>query len=150
MVGGISKLIAAFSADAAPDEVVTVIDRDWGSGEGWRTLGFRPLKRLPPVTFYVGPDGRRCHLGTGPNPHRRRLPDEVRAALEQHTCERDAASNVEDVEDQDADPDMAAAVEPEANKNDDEDQDDDERFLASRGYFPVRDAGAERHLLRIT
>ena len=48
MVGGISKLLSAFAREAGPDEIVTVIDRDWGEGGGWATLGFRPLRRLPP------------------------------------------------------------------------------------------------------
>ena len=38
VVGGISKLISAFKQDQSPHEIVTVIDRDWGSGEGWSTL----------------------------------------------------------------------------------------------------------------
>ena len=50
----ISKLLKAFQRDADPDEIVTVIDRDWGAGDGWATLGFQPLKRLPPVTFTSG------------------------------------------------------------------------------------------------
>ena len=65
-----------------PDECVTVIDRDWGAGGGWGSLGFEPLRRLPPVTFYIGPDGKRCHPGTGANPHRRRLPAELSSAVE--------------------------------------------------------------------
>ena len=112
VVGGISKLIAAFRRDAKPDELVTVIDRDWGEGGGWSTLGFRPLRKLPPVTFYVGPDGRRCHPGSGPNPHRRRLPADIATAVQEMASEEDAT-----------------------------------RFLSTRGFFPVRDAGAERHLL---
>ena len=129
VVGGISKLLAAFTRDASPDEIVTVIDRDWGAGDGWRTLGFTPLKKLPPVTFFVGPDGLRCHPGAGPNPHRRRLPpqilDDLAASGEQ------AAPTDDDVESDEAE----AAT---------------ERFLAARGYFAVRDAGAERHLKMVT
>ena len=123
VVGGISKLLSAFIADADPDEIVTVIDRDWGSGEGWQTLGFRPLKKLPPVTFYVGPDGLRCHPGEGPNPHRRRLPPDVAAALQaasSATAEKAGSSNF------------------------------DHETLATLDFFPVRDAGAERHLLVVT
>ena len=66
------------------------------------------------MTFYVGPDGRRCHPGAGPNPHRRRLPPALAAAIDA----------------------MAPA--------------EAERFLASHDYYPVHDAGAERHLLLIT
>ena len=112
VVGGITKLMAAFRRDAAPDEIVTVIDRDWGEGGGWGLLGFQPLKQLPPVSFYIGPDGRRCHLGRGPNPHRRRLPEELAAAVE----------------------DLPSALHV-------------NQFLAHHNYFPVHDAGAERHLL---
>ena len=115
VVGGISKLLSAFAREAEPDEIVTVIDRDWGEGGGWATLGFRPLRRLPPVTFFVGPDGRRCHLGAGSNPHRRRLPP----ALQAEASEAEGEGG-------------DALV---------------ERRLARRGYFPVSDAGAERHLL---
>ena len=129
-MGGISKLLTAFSRDAAPDEVVTVIDRDWGAGGGWATLGFQPLKRLPPVTFFIGPDGLRCHPGTGPNPHRRRLPPHVVEALE--------AQRASEPEDGGIDGGPADDTDREAEL---------ERFLAEQGYFAVRDAGAERHLL---
>ena len=81
VMGGISKLIAAFRRETLPDECVTVIDRDWGAGGGWGTLGFTSLRKLPPTTFYVGPDGRRCEAGAGPNPHRRRLPDDLASAV---------------------------------------------------------------------
>ena len=121
VVGGISKLISAFKQDQSPHEIVTVIDRDWGSGEGWSTLGFTPLRRLPPVTFFVGPDGRRCHPGVGPNPYRRRMPDEIISELEQRLCTNAA--------------DMTGGNAAERE------------FLATKGYFPVHDAGAERHLL---
>ena len=141
VVGGISKLLKAFARDAAPDEVVTVIDRDWGAGGGWATLGFRPLKRLPPVTFYVGPDGLRRHPGSGPNPHRRRLPAEVIAALEEEQAKED---------------DHTAAISPittsgvAAAAGAYEAAAAAERLLAARGYYAVRDAGAERHLLLLT
>ena len=115
------------SYEQAMDEIVTVIDRDWGAGDGWRTLGFTPLKKLPPVTFFVGPDGLRCHPGVGPNPHRRRLPPQILDAL--------AASGEQAAADDDDSDEAEAAT---------------ERFLAARGYFAVRDAGAERHLKMVT
>ena len=85
-------------------------------------LGFRPLRRLPAVTFYVGPDGRRCHPGVGPNPHRRRLPVAVQDAL-------------------------MAAVPAEGQGSREAAEAAAEAFLATHGYYPIRDAGAERHLL---
>lgn len=129
VVGGISKLLKAFERDAEPDEIVTVIDRDWGAGGGWATLGFRPLKKLSPVTFFVGPDGLRCHPGSGPNPHRRRLPPDVLAELED-ACNKEVPAMLE------GDSEWRAKRE--------------EDLLADKGYFAVRDAGAERHLLMIT
>lgn len=130
VVGGISKLIAAFVRDAHPDEIVTVIDRDWGAGGGWATLGFTSLKKLPPVTFYVGADGLRCHPGAGPNPHRRRLPPELFESLEAMRHDDASAGDGDSTAD---DADTAA-----------------ERFLAAQGFYPVNDAGAERHLLLVT
>ena len=79
VAGGISKLIKAFSNELAPDDVVTSVDADWGDGEGWTTLGFERTRRMPPETFWIGPDGRRCHAtGNAANPHRRRLPEPLR------------------------------------------------------------------------
>ncbi|KAJ1445690.1 hypothetical protein M885DRAFT_400611, partial [Pelagophyceae sp. CCMP2097] len=40
VVGGITKLLAAFSKDHRPDDIVTVVDRDFGSAAGWEKIGF--------------------------------------------------------------------------------------------------------------
>lgn len=45
VVGGITKLIAAFRKDREVDDVVTNIDRDWGGGSGWRAIGFETVRR---------------------------------------------------------------------------------------------------------
>ena len=95
VVGGISKLIAAFRRETLADECVTVIDRDWGAGGGWASLGFRSLRKLPPTTFYVGPDGRRCEAGAGPNPHRRRLPEELASAVAAMQAEGSTAAEAD-------------------------------------------------------
>lgn len=67
VVGGISKLLAAFVRDVHPDDIITVLDRDWGSTggqNGWRTqLGFATVAVMPPVPMVVGiRDGVRRHL----------------------------------------------------------------------------------------
>ena len=73
-------MIAAFRREMAPDDIVTVVDRDWGAGGGWGSLGFACVQRLPPASFYVGPDGERCHaMGTGRNPYRTQLPQSLLA-----------------------------------------------------------------------
>jgi hypothetical protein len=64
IVGGISKLISAFVKDQNVDDIVTVIDRDWGIGQSnWYTLGFRTVVTMLPIPMVIhGKDGRRRHL----------------------------------------------------------------------------------------
>jgi hypothetical protein len=65
-VGGITKLIAGFCRDYAPDDIVTVIDRDWGDGRGWEGIGFDKVNIMPPLLMAVGDDGiRRYFVGAG-------------------------------------------------------------------------------------
>ncbi|KAL1507928.1 hypothetical protein AB1Y20_007532 [Prymnesium parvum] len=78
VVGGISKLIAAFTRELEPDDIITVVDRNWGAGDGWGSFGFEQVQRMPPSTFFVGSSGERCHVyGSGRNPYRRQLPSEL-------------------------------------------------------------------------
>ncbi len=66
VVGGITKLIAGFCRDFAPDDLVTCIDRDWGDGEGWKSIGFERVHVMPPLLMAVGDDGiRRYLVGAG-------------------------------------------------------------------------------------
>ena len=52
VVGGISKLLSAFVAEMTPDDVVTVVDRDWGV----------PMAEPPvPSPFHLAPHSCRCH-----------------------------------------------------------------------------------------
>ena len=70
VVGGISKLIAAFNKEHSPDDIVTVIDRDWGTGsKSWHLLGFETVQTMPPLPMAIGEDGIRRHLiGAGITP----------------------------------------------------------------------------------
>ena len=66
VVGGISKLIAAFAKDYNPDDIITTIDRDFGSAEGWKSLGFEVVQQHPPRAMAVSLDGTRHALfGSG-------------------------------------------------------------------------------------
>jgi len=38
-------------------DIVTVIDRDWGGGENWHTVGFETVQVLPPLCMVIGPSG---------------------------------------------------------------------------------------------
>ena len=53
VVGGISKLVKTFIRNHSPDDIVTVIDRDWGGAGGWYALGFEPCQSLPPSLWVV-------------------------------------------------------------------------------------------------
>lgn len=53
VVGGISKLVKTFVRNHSPDDIVTVIDRDWGPANGWYSLGFEPCQSLPPSLWVV-------------------------------------------------------------------------------------------------
>jgi len=54
LVGGITKLLAAFVKDVAPDDIMTCIDRDWGTGfDNWYSIGFENVDVMPPVCMVV-------------------------------------------------------------------------------------------------
>lgn len=53
VIGGITKLVSAFCRELAPDDLVTCIDRDWGSGEGWQPIGFDKVAVMPPLVMAV-------------------------------------------------------------------------------------------------
>ena len=63
VVGGITKLIKAFVIDQKPDDIITVVDRDWGSASGWHSLGFETVHIMSPLIMVVAAeDGVRRHL----------------------------------------------------------------------------------------
>ena len=64
VVGGISKLIKTFIRDKQPDDIVTVVDRDWGDGSGWHSVGFTTVATMDPIVMVVNPHepGIRRHL----------------------------------------------------------------------------------------
>lgn len=63
MTGGITKLIKAFARDHTPDDIVTVVDRDWGPGNGWNGIGFETVAVMPPLVMAIQKkDGLRRYL----------------------------------------------------------------------------------------
>ena len=54
VVGGITKLLAKFCREFAPDDIVTCIDRDFGDGGGWQKIGFEKVQVMPPLVMTVG------------------------------------------------------------------------------------------------
>ena len=70
VVGGISKLNKIFISEHSPDDIVTVVDRDWGAGSGWHSIGFETVATMAPIAMVVNPNepGIRRHLvGAGIN-----------------------------------------------------------------------------------
>lgn len=53
VVGGISKLVKNFQQDTHADDLVTVVDRDWGDGSGWHSMGFETVQVLDPIVMVV-------------------------------------------------------------------------------------------------
>lgn len=69
VVGGLTKLLKSFVRDIQPDDIVTVVDRDWGTASGWHQLGFDSVHVMPSLVMAVGRDGVRRHLvGAGIQP----------------------------------------------------------------------------------
>lgn len=64
VIGGITKLLRTFITEQSPvDDIITVVDRDWGPGDGWHSIGFETLHVSAPLLMVVGKkDGVRRHL----------------------------------------------------------------------------------------
>ena len=77
VVGGISKLIKAFVTNQTPDDIVTLIDRDWGDGSGWQSIGFDTVATMDPIVMVVRPKNKSSHQDDEesccPEPERRQL-----------------------------------------------------------------------------
>jgi len=55
VVGGLDKLIKAFTKEILPDDLMTYADRDWSDGGSYHKLGFELLSATPPQAFWVNP-----------------------------------------------------------------------------------------------
>jgi predicted O-methyltransferase YrrM len=64
VIGGITKLLRTFITEQSRvDDIITVVDRDWGPGDGWRSIGFETLHVSAPLLMVVNKkDGVRRHL----------------------------------------------------------------------------------------
>ena len=68
VIGGLSKLIKAFIREHSPDDIITTIDRDFGSIDSWVGLGFRLVCNHPPLPMVIDanrPGLRLYLLGAG-------------------------------------------------------------------------------------
>ena len=53
--GGMSRMLARFVEDTAPDEVMTYADLEWSDGAVYAKMGFHEAGFREPVTFWVNP-----------------------------------------------------------------------------------------------
>ena len=128
VVGGITKLIQAFVREHNPDDIVTVVDRDWGSGNGWYSLGFQSVHVMPPLPMVVGvEDGVRRHL--------------VGAGI-RHSHNTTAIQIEQDCNNNNGRIGLEPHVLKELEGSHDYKQ--SVQFLEEHGYCPVYDAGVER------
>lgn len=53
VVGGMDKLIKAFSEEHQPDDIMSYADRDWSDGRSYDKLGFSKIENSLPQTFWI-------------------------------------------------------------------------------------------------
>ncbi len=59
VVGGLSKLLSAYAQLYRPDEIMTYIDGDWSSGEGFEKAGFQAVTEFLPYRYSFDNNGKR-------------------------------------------------------------------------------------------
>ncbi|MCD4793420.1 MAG: hypothetical protein K8R54_09320 [Bacteroidales bacterium] len=53
IIGGLDKLLQAYIKDYQPDTIMTYIDLDWGKGDAFIKLGFKPKETKASMIFYA-------------------------------------------------------------------------------------------------
>lgn len=51
--GGLAKLLAFFIAEVHPAHIMTYIDKDWSTGQGFKAVGFIPESEIPPRIYWI-------------------------------------------------------------------------------------------------
>lgn len=63
VIGGLDKLLKAFSKEVHPDDIMTYADRDWSDGRSYARLGFDRVGSTSAQTFFVNPTTLERHYG---------------------------------------------------------------------------------------
>ena len=138
VVGGISKLLKAFIRDVSPDDIVTVVDRDWGDGSGWHTTGFDTVHVMAPIVMVVNrnePGVRRHLVGAG---IRHSDPSTSSKTGEgDKTKKADSGGRSEQGR-------MGIPLEVYEKLQNSSSSDESLRILSQYSYYPVYDSGVER------
>ena len=53
VVGGMDKLLKAFTEEHQPDDIMSYADRDWSDGRSYDKLGFTKIENSIPQTFHL-------------------------------------------------------------------------------------------------
>ncbi len=147
VLGGITKLLARFCQELAPDDIVTCIDRDFGNGDGWGGIGFERVQVMPPLLMAIHKN--RSH-GNYSNLERRYLVGAgVGLSKKDCTCDRQNINPTSTTSsfsrnlssrqgiDEDTFSELSQAANAEEGMN----------ILIRNNYWPVYDAGVERRML---
>ncbi len=59
VIGGLGKLLSFYEKNYQPDEIMTYIDADWSSGEGFQKVGFQVVEKMPPMALNLDKSGNR-------------------------------------------------------------------------------------------
>ncbi|OEU13652.1 hypothetical protein FRACYDRAFT_241995 [Fragilariopsis cylindrus CCMP1102] len=147
VVGGISKLIKAFVTNQTPDDIVTLIDRDWGDGSGWQSIGFDTVATMDPIVMVVRPKNKSSHQDDEesccPEPERRQL---VGAGIQSTTNtsnidNRGGKNNSTIIKNRDR---MGLPIELLQELNSTDSTEAVLQKLSDYNYFPVYDTGVQR------
>lgn len=53
IVGGLDKLLKFYEREFQPDHIMTYIDKDWGSGEGFLKIGYVKASEREPILYCI-------------------------------------------------------------------------------------------------
>ena len=53
VVGGMDKLLSAFTKEMHPDDIMTYVDLEWSDGISYNRLGFEKISQKPPIWFWL-------------------------------------------------------------------------------------------------
>lgn len=53
IVGGLNKLLSAFTKESNPDDIMTYVDLEWSDGANYNRLGFEEISIKNPITFFL-------------------------------------------------------------------------------------------------
>lgn len=53
VVGGMDKLLKAFTKEHQPDDIMSYAERDWSDGRSYYKLGFEKIENSLPQTFFI-------------------------------------------------------------------------------------------------